>query len=203
MQHSICSCTHTFSHQIRHQRGKQKGVVLIVSLVLLLVLTLLGLAASRSSLMQGSMSANLTDRDRALQAAEFAADAASNQIQTWINTNNSILNFGTAGQYMGSGVYDVDATVANQPWAEGTATWDSADSVDAGAVTQGTSTMALTKNPRYMIGVYPANSNGAPIYGVTQGTLPSTSRRFTITAIGYGAQPNTQVKIQVEFYSKI
>lgn len=203
MQHPICSCFRTFPHQIHYQRGQQKGVVLIVSLVLLLVLTLLGLAASRSSLMQGSMSANLTDRDRALQAAEFAADAAANQIQTWINTNNPILNYGTKGQYMGSGVYDVDPAASDQPWAEGTATWDSTDSVDAGAVTQGTSTMALTKNPRFMIGVYLANSNGAPLYGVTEGSLPSTSQRFTITAIGYGAQPNTQVKIQVEFNSKI
>lgn len=203
MQHPIRPCIQTAPHSTRYQRGQQKGVVLIVSLVLLLVLTLLGLAASRSSLMQGSMSANLTDRDRALQAAEFAANKAASQIQTWINSNNSILNYDTAGKYMGSGVYDVDPAAADQPWVEGTATWDSADSVDAGAVTQGSATMALTTNPRYMIGVYPANTNGAPIYGSTEGTLSSTSRRFTITAIGYGAQPNTQIKIQVEFYSKI
>lgn len=203
MQHPIRPSIQTTPHQTRYQRGQQKGVVLIVSLVLLLVLTLLGLAASRSSLMQGSMSANLTDRDRALQAAEFAVDAASNQIQTWINSNNAILNYGTAGQYMGSGIYDVNPAAANQPWAEGTATWSGSDSADAGSVTQGSTTMTLTKNPRYMIGVYPANAKGAPLFGATEGSLPSTSHRFTITAIGYGAQPNTQIKIQVEFYSKI
>lgn len=50
----------------RHQRG----ISLLVVLVLLVVMSILGLAVLRSSAMQERMSANMVDRNEALQAAE-------------------------------------------------------------------------------------------------------------------------------------
>jgi type IV pilus assembly protein PilX len=49
---------------------RQQGVSLLVVLILLVVMSLLGIAVLRSSGMQERMSANLRDRNDALQAAE-------------------------------------------------------------------------------------------------------------------------------------
>lgn len=48
----------------------QKGVSLLVVLILLIVMSVLGVAVLRSSAMQERMSANLRDRNDAMQAAE-------------------------------------------------------------------------------------------------------------------------------------
>ncbi|MCL7745067.1 PilX N-terminal domain-containing pilus assembly protein [Guyparkeria hydrothermalis] len=50
----------------------QRGIALIVALVLLIAVTLVGLASIRGTSLQESMTANLNDRDVALQAAEAA-----------------------------------------------------------------------------------------------------------------------------------
>ena len=49
---------------------RQQGVSLLVVLVLLLVMSVLGIAVLRSSAMQERMSANMVDRNEAVQAAE-------------------------------------------------------------------------------------------------------------------------------------
>ena len=51
-------------------RGRQQGVSLLMVLILLIVMSILGVAVLRSSAMQERMSANLRDRNDALQAAE-------------------------------------------------------------------------------------------------------------------------------------
>jgi type IV pilus assembly protein PilX len=54
----------------------QRGVALIIALVLLVVATLIGLAASRGTLLQERMSGNTFDRSLAFQRAESALRAA-------------------------------------------------------------------------------------------------------------------------------
>ena len=49
---------------------RQQGVSLLMVLILLVVMSILGVAVLRSSAMQERMSANLRDRNDALQAAE-------------------------------------------------------------------------------------------------------------------------------------
>jgi len=51
-------------------RRRQQGISLLVVLVLLLVMSVLGIAVLRSSAMQERMSANMVDRNEAIQAAE-------------------------------------------------------------------------------------------------------------------------------------
>lgn len=184
----------------------QNGTVLVISLVLMLILTILGLTAANTATMQSRMSINMVDRNIALQAAEHAARIAENQLQTWINEQNSIIRYDSSkkGQYQGNGVYIYDETAVKQPWEFGTAKWDNTDSADAGPVSQGDVTMSTTKNPRYMIAIYPDNTNAQQVAleGTGQSELPDlVGRRFTITAIGWGAQDSTSVKIQVEYYS--
>jgi len=55
---------------------RQRGVALVVALVLLLIATMIGLAASRGSVMQERMSANTYDRSIAFQRSEAALRAA-------------------------------------------------------------------------------------------------------------------------------
>jgi type IV pilus assembly protein PilX len=61
---------------------RQRGVALVVSLILLLVATIIGLAASRGTLLQERMSANSFDRSLAFQRAESALRAAEAAITT-------------------------------------------------------------------------------------------------------------------------
>jgi type IV pilus assembly protein PilX len=55
---------------------KQRGVALVVALILLVVATLIGLAASRSTMLQERMSGNTYDRSLAFQRGEAALRAA-------------------------------------------------------------------------------------------------------------------------------
>jgi len=58
----------------------QRGVALVVALILLVVATLIGLTASRSTLLQERMSANMYDRSLAFQRSEAALRAAEQAI---------------------------------------------------------------------------------------------------------------------------
>jgi type IV pilus assembly protein PilX len=59
---------------------RQRGVALVVALVLLLVVTLIGLAASRGTVLQEHMSANSFDRSLAFQRSEAALRSAEEAI---------------------------------------------------------------------------------------------------------------------------
>lgn len=59
-----------------HPAHRQRGVALIVALILLVVATLIGLAASRGTLLQERMSGNTFDRSLAFQRSESALRAA-------------------------------------------------------------------------------------------------------------------------------
>jgi type IV pilus assembly protein PilX len=55
----------------------QRGIALVVALILLVLITLVGLAATRSTIMQQRMAANLYDRQIAFQGAEAAIREAT------------------------------------------------------------------------------------------------------------------------------
>jgi type IV pilus assembly protein PilX len=59
-----------------HGRRQQRGVALVVALILLVVATLIGLAASRGTMLQERMSGNSFDRSLAFQRSEAALRAA-------------------------------------------------------------------------------------------------------------------------------
>ncbi len=61
-------------------RRRQQGVSLLMVLILLIVMSILGVAVLRSSAMQERMSANLRDRNDALQAAEAGLRVAQQTI---------------------------------------------------------------------------------------------------------------------------
>ena len=57
-------------------RNRQRGVALVVAMILLVIATLIGLAASRGTLLQERMSSNAYDRSLAFQRSEAALRAA-------------------------------------------------------------------------------------------------------------------------------
>ena len=59
---------------------RQQNVSLLVVLILLLVMSLLGIAVLRSSAMQERMSANMVDRNEAVQAAETGLQVAQRTV---------------------------------------------------------------------------------------------------------------------------
>jgi type IV pilus assembly protein PilX len=84
----------------RHAKRKQRGVALVVALILLVVATLIGLAASRGTVLQERMSSNTYDRSLAFQRSEAALRAAELQI----TASGNIVTLG-----------GVDCTVAQCP----------------------------------------------------------------------------------------
>jgi type IV pilus assembly protein PilX len=71
---------HPKQRSIHAGAPRQRGVALIVALVLLLIVTLIGVAASQSTLLQERMSANSYDRSLAFQRGEAALRAAETAI---------------------------------------------------------------------------------------------------------------------------
>ena len=69
---------------------RQRGVALVVALILLLVVTLIGLAASRGTVLQERMSANSYDRSLAFQRSEAALRSA----EAAISANYRITDLG-------------------------------------------------------------------------------------------------------------
>lgn len=185
---------------------RASGAALVISLILMLVLTVLGIGAAMSTSLQGRMSANMADRNVALQAAEYGARAGEAQLQAWINSVSPVLAYdeNAKGTWNAPGVYIVDETADYQPWELSQAKWDSTDSIDAGAVGVSGTTLPVAKTPRYMITVWPTNVNAQQVAleGVEQGGLPTMiGRRYTVTAVGWGTQDSSRAKIQIEYYS--
>lgn len=105
---------------------RQRGISLLVVLILLVVMSILGLAVLRSSAMQERMSANLVDRNEAIQAAEAGLLVAQNTVVA--GTFNAMWNgssdFNTlrgASTCVANGICDRSDPTAS-------ATWESAPS---------------------------------------------------------------------------
>jgi len=73
---------------VRVRHGAQRGVALVVALILLVVATLIGLAASRGTMLQERMSSNSYDRSLAFQRAESALRYAETRITADGNITN-------------------------------------------------------------------------------------------------------------------
>ena len=109
----------------------QGGISLVVVLVLLVAVSVLGIAVLRSSAMQERMSANLRDRNLAVQTTEAALRYAQQQVLgagAWDTAlpdatscaNQGICPTGSAAswQSMPAGTYDTQIPVAPEYWIE-------------------------------------------------------------------------------------
>ena len=184
----------------QHAPRDQKGAALVISLILMLALTIVALNSASSTLLQTKMSTAISDRNLALQSAEFAARVGEEQLQAWVQSQNNIINSNSAQKSNQAGTYLHNPNAEVQPWEFGTAKWDGTDSIDAGEIL-GSKTI---QNPRWMLTIYPENPNAqSPLSeGAERGAIPQiTGRRYTITAMGWGSSISTRSKIQIEYYS--
>lgn len=153
----------------------QRGVALVVALILLVVATLIGLAASRGTVLQERMSANSYDRSLAFQRSEAALRAAEQAI----TTDYRIANLGGVDCSVGAcPIVPANAfTGTSATWRNVSATYDVND--------------ALTPDvPQYQIafmGTGPAEgdlgqSANAGSYSYSGGRAPDTVAYFRVTA---------------------
>lgn len=168
----------------------QRGSVLIVSLLILLIMTLLGITAMSTTTLEEKMAGNIRDKNIAFQAAEAAlrdgeADVIGNNIP-----ESSFVAACTGGLCL-------PAAVGSPPQ------WEVVDWGTSGTTSRrygsATGTAALTgvgQAPRYIIELLRdiPDPNGSLTTGIN---APKTKTAFRVTALGYGANATTTVRLQV------
>lgn len=191
----------------------QRGLALITTLVMLLVISAIAIAGARLAIGSKRMASNQRDRDLALQAAEAAlldaeidiqgVSAASGRSAVFSGAALNVLPFaagcntGTSGAAPFQGL--CDAVI------DGTPNWLAVDFTQTGAAarTVGYGTFTGRRFPTAQGGLLPA---ALPRYIIEPipDTSPGASEGaylFRVTAVGFGANPATQVMLQ-SYYRK-
>lgn len=202
---------------MKTNRSLMQGSALIISLVMLVVLTLLGISGIKSSTLEIRMAANAEDRNRAFQAAEYALKVAEAKVSEMVSNGNYATYFGNTAYpwyyktlTISSGGGNGGDCSTSLPWLTGVATWDNSDSIAlTSAENAPLKQLGLSQIPRYMIGYDSEVDESSPCYAdvspegysnsIGSAGEPLHVERFTITVIGYGAQPNTRVRLQATF----
>lgn len=209
------------------RRRKQQGATLVFALCMLVVMLLLGVSAAQLAL-QGERSAR-AERDRhiAFQAAEEALMDAQIDIEGRPGAPGRSAAFDSAASFAPDCAAAAAGTAGEAgaqaglclPAANGDpALWrqlaldaDGADGADAagvladygrftGAAMASGAGMLPSRRPRYLVELLPAQLPGEEVAGAT-GEAGDAGYLYRITAIGFGAQANTEVVLQT-YYRK-
>ncbi|MEW5789722.1 MAG: PilX N-terminal domain-containing pilus assembly protein [Pseudomonadota bacterium] len=145
--------------------GRQRGATLLAGLIFLIILTLIGVTASRVSILEERMAGNLRDRAVALQAAEMALRDAERDLSGEYGATNprpdNIENLGNFSEDCGAstgGSDDDDGLCYNgadgyasgdEPWITNSMT--GAPSVEYGQFTDAQEIPLVSAQPRYVI----------------------------------------------------
>ncbi len=200
-----------------HSHHKQQhGVVLITGLILLVLLTIIGLAASRSTLLEERMAGNLKDQNVAFQSAEAALRLA----ESYLN-GASLGNFiaDTSASVLATdptGLYQATLSPTYERWEQNL--WSDAGSVAYPRLPSNLLLATVTPAgaaapPRYIIEDMSTSlkctSNSLSSCIVSPVTLPSGGSLkfgalaetgiFRITARGVGTSANTIVFLQSHY----
>jgi type IV pilus assembly protein PilX len=182
------------THKQRNQlltftKDSQRGAVLIVGLVMVLLITVIGLSAIRGTGLQENMAGNMRDRNIAFQTAEsalrFGESIVSIKVKTLpaFNCTNGLCR-------------DQEVNPANSVRYWEDAQWEST----ATEVALGLTSVA-EKEPRVILEELDSDmgscaaSEGSAI-GTGSLAMSGDCIPFRITALGYGADANTQVIVQ-------
>jgi type IV pilus assembly protein PilX len=195
-------------------RSSQRGAVLIVTLLFLVILTMLGVTAMSGTTMEERMAGNARDGSIALQAAEAALRDARrdiNNIQVvgggrGIPLHASMFGDSTSAAETCNGdkpglclpARNPDGTEYSKTPASNMPSvpkhnMKAAPSVAYGAFTGATAIGGLPTQPRYVIEVFCLQQHGE--------SLDRYCNFYRITAVGYGRNPNTTVRLQETFLS--
>lgn len=200
---------------MRSRAHRERGAVLIVALLFLVMLTLLGVTAMTSSTMEERMAGNARDNSVAFQAAEAALRDAKRDLDSYPTGAQlphptrglpkdwplNIANFGVSftdatcnGAAGGQGLCLPTAYVGGEnarlPPVPAAYSFLAAPSVRYGQFTGAPQLQGVSNQPRYLIELFclVAGSEGL--------SNPVACNFFRVTAVGYGASPNTIVTLQ-------
>lgn len=181
--------THKHRNQsLNSTMRSQRGAVLIVGLVMVLLITIIGLSAIRGTGLQENMAGNMRDRNIAFQAAEsglrFGESIVSIRVKTLpaFNCTNGLCR-------------DQEVNPSNSVRYWGSAQWEST----ATEVSLGLKSVA--EEPRVILEELDSDmgscaaSEGSAI-GTGSLAMSGDCIPYRITALGYGADANTQVIVQ-------
>lgn len=108
-------------------RNRQQGVVLITGLILLVLLTIIGVTASRSTLLEERMAGNMKDQNVAFQSAEAALRVAENYLT---GVSLGIFASDTSSSVLAkdpTGLYRATLSTTQERWEQ--TVWDDGGSV--------------------------------------------------------------------------
>lgn len=201
-------------------RNRQQGVVLITGLILLVLLTIIGVTASRSTLLEERMAGNMKDQNVAFQSAEAALRVAENYLNGAslgnfvIDTNASTLAKDPTG------LYSATMSTSSERWEQ--AVWDDGGSVAYPRTPDDLTVATITPAgaaapPRYIIedmsnalkcttgSTSSCALNPVELFkdkGGSMGGLGPVSEAgvFRVTARGVGTSANTVVFVQSYYF---
>jgi len=169
-------------------KPQQQGVVLVISMILLLVMTSLVLASVSSTRNEERMSGATRDMNASFQAAEAALLDGENYLASAIlppfNGTNGLYQASTTGE-------DLYEDTASWDWATDCVTYSGA--TISGVITQ----------PCYYIEelnvVLTGGTTGGGSITIGDGSAPSVTAFYRVTARGVGVSPNSETILQSVF----
>lgn len=183
----------------RPASGNQRGVALITSMLILTMLTLLALSMFRGFGLQQKISGNVSEKERAYEAAQSALEYA----EWWLAFNNSDPVFGIPSPVACSGPVTVSSPtnmrVCNAPLTNPNdpTTWTGVSTVQPAAMTVGSGGSYVDANGNTNINY--SQAPGLYINWLNETTDPTNgliTNYYAITAVGYGGSANTTAVVQ-------
>jgi len=181
--------------------SKQQGAAILGTvLVLLVIVSLVGIAASKSTILETKMVFNMQDKQRSTIAADSAAQQAWNQVKTNYDVA-AFINNTDDGYYVLTDEYPLDATAktttdweANKspsdwPWND-----DTQLSVLPVQLGGASNPMQLVNKPQYTIGIHQESTR--------KGTANYKCNRVSIIGASQGGTAKTRTLIELKTIPK-
>ena len=189
--------THRSNNFPSENDHRQRGISLVIVMIFLVILSLLGISAMQSSTLSSRIARNEADRNLAFQAAEAALRDGELDVRNE-RFNRSRCNptiVGCRANLIDKGVrFDNVCTEGRCAFQDGVSPWEtpanwstSGPSVKYGTYTGAADLELVNRQPRYILENLRIND------------APATYR---ITAVGYGANPSSQVMLQIVVRAK-
>lgn len=171
-------------------RNQQRGISLVIVMIFLVILSLLGISAMQSSTLSSRIARNEADRNLAFQAAEAALRDGELDVRNQRFDRSPCIE-GASGcrakRIKAQTRFDAACTEGRCAFQSTVAPWETSSkwtstgaSVSYGAYTGAVAIPIVSAQPRYLLEALP---------------LPNPTYR--ITAVGFGANPSTQVMLQI------
>lgn len=189
--------THLHHNAYPKKDHRQRGISLVIVMIFLVILSLLGISAMQSSTLSSRIARNEADRNLAFQAAEAALRDGELDVR-----NERFDRSRCAPTIVGcrakpiekSVLFDAACTAGKCDFQDGVSPWETAanwrpsgPSVEYGTYTGAADLELVNRQPRYILESLRIND------------APATYR---ITAVGYGANPSSQVMLQIVVRAK-